>query len=66
MVHVLLQSSFLSLVNFWNLMASRASTTELERRVAPFLKWLKAQITLQEAAFDALISVNLSDATLLE
>ena len=64
LVHPLPRSPFLIPANVWNLIAARAASMGLERRVAPFLQWLRAQTTRQEAAIKALIRVDLADSTL--
>ena len=64
LVHRLLGSPFLTPINAWNLVVSRAAYLGLERRVTPLLHWLWYQMSAHTGAVDAFSSVNLADATL--
>ena len=47
LVHPLLRPPFLTPANAWNLIAARAASLGLERRVTPLLQLLMAQTTTQ-------------------
>ena len=61
--HPLLGSPFLTPINKWNMIITRAESLGLYQRVIPLLQWLRAQMSAHTGTA-ALYSVDLADATI--